>query len=224
MKSRTFAYNSTGSTFSNFKLTGNLSYTRQGDGAPSEYEIITDTEGLYLWGGPDEDQYYIISYPQPNGDHPTPVAGKTASLGFKGSDKNDSAFIDLVNSLSGGTFTTLEECKKWLNKQGYWSSHGRWFDWKVNAGYNSNSIGVDYNGQVWCWGINTNGQSGTNNTIQYTTPTSILGTKKTFCSINGGYNYSLGVDNNGQAWGWGYNDYGQLGAWNNTKTPVMINI
>ena len=86
------------------------------------------------------------------------------------------------------------------------------------------SIGLEYNGQVWGWGYNTKGQLGNNSTTSKRTPVSILGTRKTFCSIFAGYQFVTGIDNYGQVWSWGDNSNGILG--NNSVglkcTPVSI--
>jgi alpha-tubulin suppressor-like RCC1 family protein len=94
---------------------------------------------------------------------------------------------------------------------------------KITSGY-GHTIGLDKNGRVWGWGYNAYGQLGDNSTTQRNTPVSILGINKTFCSITSGYNQTIGIDDNGKVWGWGYGFNGQLG--NNDfpyrTTPVMI--
>jgi len=86
------------------------------------------------------------------------------------------------------------------------------------------TIGIDKNGLVWGWGYNGYGQLGNNSVTNKITPVSILGVKKTFCSITTGQNHTMGIDNTGLVWGWGWNGYGQLG--DNSKiskrTPVSI--
>ena len=37
-----------------------------------------------FWNGPDEELGYVIVYPVPAGDHPTPILGVTSYLGFYG--------------------------------------------------------------------------------------------------------------------------------------------
>jgi len=86
------------------------------------------------------------------------------------------------------------------------------------------SAGIEHNGQVWCWGENGYGSLGNYSTLNKCTPVSIHGNKKTFCQITAGFTYAFAIQHNGQAWGWGYNGFGQLG--NNTAvsrcTPVSI--
>ena len=95
---------------------------------------------------------------------------------------------------------------------------------KIISEYYTN-IGIDKNGQIWGWGYNGNGQLGNNNSgTNRCTPVSIQGTKKTFCQIGVGYGHTVGVDNNSQVWGWGYNNFGQLGdnSTTNRCTPISI--
>ena len=94
---------------------------------------------------------------------------------------------------------------------------------QVTAGY-SHTVGVDLRGQVWSWGYNAQGQLGDNSVTQRLTPVSILGGKKTFCQVTAGYRHTVGVDYQGQVWGWGYNAYGQLGdnSLTSRRTPVSI--
>ena len=90
---------------------------------------------------------------------------------------------------------------------------------------NDNVSAIDKNGQIWCWGLNGYGELGDNSTVSRCTPVSIKGAKKTFCQISTGkFHYTLGLDNNGQIWGWGSNVNGYLGN-NSTSsicTPVSI--
>jgi alpha-tubulin suppressor-like RCC1 family protein len=94
---------------------------------------------------------------------------------------------------------------------------------EISAG-NAFSIGIDKNGRLWGWGSNNVGQLGDNSTTQRITPTSILGAVKTFCKISTGSSFTLAIDKNGRAWGWGTNQTGGLGD-NSTiskLTPVSI--
>jgi len=92
--------------------------------------------------------------------------------------------------------------------------------WSINDG-GFHTIGIDYTGQVWSWGGNQDGQLGDNSTVSKSTPMSILGTKKTFCSINAGDLHTTCIDYQGQVWGWGSNNYAQMGVYNST-TPLRV--
>jgi len=95
---------------------------------------------------------------------------------------------------------------------------------KISAGIFNHVLAIDKNGQVWGWGNNTSGPIGDNTTTFRSSPVAVAGTTKTFCEISAGASYSLGIDKNGQVWGWGSNVAGQLG--DNTitckLTPVSI--
>jgi alpha-tubulin suppressor-like RCC1 family protein len=89
---------------------------------------------------------------------------------------------------------------------------------------NWNSFGIDLRGFVWAWGQNYAGSLGDNSFTDRSTPVSIHGANKTFCKICGGYYVTLGIDNNGKIWGWGYNLRGNIGnnSTSNSSTPVSI--
>ena len=88
----------------------------------------------------------------------------------------------------------------------------------------NNTMGLEYNGQIWTWGYNAFGQLGDNSIESRYTPVSIHGNKKTFCQIAGGFSHGMALDKNGQIWAWGWNGYGNIG--NNSiesrRTPVSI--
>ena len=96
----------------------------------------------------------------------------------------------------------------------------------ISAGSN-HSLAIDNSGQLWAWGSNNYGQLG-DGTIENikNTPTKIKeGTK--FTTVAAGWNHSLAIDNLGQLWTWGKNDYGQVGDGtsgeeNNKNTPTKI--
>lgn len=94
---------------------------------------------------------------------------------------------------------------------------------KISAG-NSYTVGVDKNGLAWGWGYNNYGQLGDNTITSRRTPVSVLGSTKTFCKIAAGNNHTLAIDYNGRAWGWGLNNYRQLGDTTNVskRTPVSV--
>jgi hypothetical protein len=103
------------------------------------------------WMGPDEDLGYVITYPQPDGLHPTEV-GTTASVGFKRSvSKNESDFINLANQIFDQNFSNGNDAKTWLNNNGYWTSWTGFgssgFQWMtINSITSSTASGVGQNG------------------------------------------------------------------------------
>jgi alpha-tubulin suppressor-like RCC1 family protein len=95
----------------------------------------------------------------------------------------------------------------------------------ISAGF-GHSLAIDKNGRAWGWGYNGVGQLGDNTIISKRTPISVLGAVKTFCQISGGNGFTMAIDKNGRAWGWGGNGYGQLGintvATLSVRTPVSV--
>jgi hypothetical protein len=115
-----FAYN-TGSTISGTSQVGDIAII-ENDGVFSP-----GLGGLTWWGGPDESLGYVITYPVPAGDHPTPVSGVTAYLGFLGTKNmpnpfSESTFVALTNSSFNQSFTNGNDASTWLTTNGYWNS------------------------------------------------------------------------------------------------------
>jgi alpha-tubulin suppressor-like RCC1 family protein len=85
------------------------------------------------------------------------------------------------------------------------------------------TVAIDKNGRAWSWGTNNVGQLGDNTTSARRTPVSVVGTTKTFCQIAAQADYTIAIDKNGQAWGWGYNVNGQLGDDSGNKfSPTRV--
>jgi alpha-tubulin suppressor-like RCC1 family protein len=101
---------------------------------------------------------------------------------------------------------------------------GGYTDWIQVAAGGSHSLGLRANGTAWGWGFNSNGQLGTNDTSQRTSPVSVVGGFTDWIQVAGGTSHSLGLRANGTAWAWGLNTSSQLGT-NNTTTrssPVSV--
>lgn len=93
----------------------------------------------------------------------------------------------------------------------------------VSAG-NNHSLALKSDGTVWSWGSNASGQLGMGSGSLSTTPVQVNGLTGTVKQVSAGRNFSLAVTNDGKAWGWGVNDYGQLGLGDTTKRtlPVIV--
>ena len=101
----------------------------------------------------------------------------------------------------------------------------------VSAGVH-HSLAVDRNGAAWAWGDDGYGQLGDNAAGNRCTPTRVsppagqgkAGTGLAAIRISAGRNHSLAVGQDGNAYAWGDNDYGQLGTGNDTaqnRTPTL---
>jgi len=91
----------------------------------------------------------------------------------------------------------------------------RWV--KVEGGEDF-TLALDTDGELWAWGINTQGQLGIGNFVNQNRPTMItrpagVSYWKDMCC---GSHHALAIDNLTHLWSWGYNKYGQLGLNNRT--------
>ena len=113
--SRPFAYN-TGSTISGTIQVGNLAVGVD----PIDY--VGGIGGVRWWNGPDEELGYVIAQPVPDGSQPNPD-NVLAYVGFfRSTSLTEISFVDLTNQLFNQTFTSGNECKVYLNNNGYWTS------------------------------------------------------------------------------------------------------
>lgn len=89
----------------------------------------------------------------------------------------------------------------------------------IAAGTNY-SAAIGKNGEVWTWGLNTNGQLGDGTTVNKYTPVRVKANLNGIIQIACGNNHMVAVKADGTAYSWGYNQYGKLG--DNTSTQKTI--
>ncbi|MCL2862085.1 MAG: leucine-rich repeat protein [Firmicutes bacterium] len=99
----------------------------------------------------------------------------------------------------------------------------------ISAG-NGHSLAIDEFGNLWAWGLNSYGQLGDGTTTSRNSPVQISievrGENVKVVSISAGNEHSLAIDEFGNLWAWGLNNYGQLGEGTTTNrlAPVQISI
>ena len=87
---------------------------------------------------------------------------------------------------------------------------------------------IKTDGSLWTWGNNASGQLGTNNTTSQSSPVQVIGTITSWKQVAGGSaglnGYFIALSSAGQIWGWGNNNYSQLGDGTGTmkSSPVVI--
>jgi len=98
----------------------------------------------------------------------------------------------------------------------------------VSAGAN-HSLALKYDGTVWAWGNNDNGQLGDNTIGLKNYPIQVKGEGGTgfltdVTAISAGKNFSLALKSDGTVWAWGENDLGQLGdnSTSDSRTPIQV--
>lgn len=78
-------------------------------------------------------------------------------------------------------------------------------------------------GQLWAYGLNSNGQIGDNTTINKLSPVRI-GTEEDWVIVSANRYNSFGIRANGTLWGWGNNDNGAVGDGSNIGRRVPTRI
>lgn len=79
----------------------------------------------------------------------------------------------------------------------------------VSAGSNF-TLALKYDGTLWSWGVNNEGQLGNSTTTNGIHGPKQIGTKK-WKAVSAGLYHSLGIDINGRRWAWGENSSGEYG-------------
>ncbi len=94
---------------------------------------------------------------------------------------------------------------------------------------NEHTVALQCNGQVWAWGLNTNGQLGNNSTTQSSLPVQVrnltnTGPLNNVLGVAAGSNHSLAILCDGTVAAWGANTSGQLGDNSTTQRlfPVLV--
>lgn len=82
----------------------------------------------------------------------------------------------------------------------------------ITAGYHNNLV-LTANGEVWSWGWGAHGQLGLGDTKDRDVPTVIpeLSSER-ICSLSCGDRHSFAITRDGRVFGWGSNEFGQLGC------------
>jgi alpha-tubulin suppressor-like RCC1 family protein len=84
---------------------------------------------------------------------------------------------------------------------------------------------IQNDGSLWSTGVNTYGQLGDLTTTIRSSPVQVLPTTKTnWVAVDGGLNFSIGLDSSGSIWTWGFAGNGELGdgTIGNKSSPVQV--
>jgi len=101
---------------------------------------------------------------------------------------------------------------------------GGFTDWTYVSSRSLQSIGLRSNGTLWGWGINNFGELGDGTTTVRSSPVSVVGGFTNWVFVSSGAYSTIGLRSNGTLWGWGRNNYGQLGnnTTSNRSSPVSV--
>ena len=86
----------------------------------------------------------------------------------------------------------------------------------------SATCALDASGNAYCWGSNSYGQvgNGTTAATQLIPAAVTMPTGVTFTKIVVSSGSACALDNNGQTWCWGRNNFGQVGDGSNTNRSI----
>jgi len=100
-------------------------------------------------------------------------------------------------------------------------------DWKVVSACHYHALAIKTDGSLWAWGYNDSGQLGLADNDKRDAPVRV-GSDNTWAtvSVGGGSSggYTMGIKADGSLWGWGKNNFGQLGVGgtNDRNFPVRV--
>ncbi len=90
-------------------------------------------------------------------------------------------------------------------------------NWKQAEGGTAHTIAIKTDGTLWVWGVNDQGQLGTNfrsisSPFGISTPVTTFVGGTDWKQASAGYDYSAAIKTDGTLWTWGYAYFGQLGT------------
>ena len=84
-------------------------------------------------------------------------------------------------------------------------------NWKSAVCGTYHTVAIKTDGTLWCWGLNSSGQLGINNTTNISSPVQTIAYGTTWMMAAGGFDCSGAIKSDGTLWTWGSNNVGQLG-------------
>ena len=97
-------------------------------------------------------------------------------------------------------------------------------NWQTFSAGSTHVAAIKTDGTLWVWGRNYNGQLGTNDTANYSSPVQTIAGGNNWQQVSCGYEATAAIKTDGTLWLWGYNNYGQLGnnSINSQSSPIQI--
>ena len=90
-------------------------------------------------------------------------------------------------------------------------------NWKTISCGSRYALAIKTDGTLWSWGGNSNGNLGSGNTTNRSSPVTVIGGLTNWIRAYAGYYVSAGITNDGILWTWGENSLGQLGDGSTTN-------
>jgi hypothetical protein len=100
--------------------------------------------------------------------------------------------------------------KKWPAPVNVWQGSTRFTDIAAGGQF---TCALTATGEAWCWGSNWQGEMGTGAPISYgNLPTRVQQGGVAYTRISAGLGHACALDATGQAWCWGWDNYGETGV------------
>lgn len=114
--------------------------------------------------------------------------------------------VGFFSALNDGIFSPIREVCSATN----------WLE--IGVGYN-HSRSIKKDGSLWSWGTNGAGQLGRGDVACSVSPVREFCSASDWCAVSTGPTgaFGLAIKTSGSLWGWGYNDFGQLGVGDKTN-------
>jgi alpha-tubulin suppressor-like RCC1 family protein len=95
-------------------------------------------------------------------------------------------------------------------------------NWKSVSVGSSAAMAIKTDNSLWLWGNNTNGELGTGDNVQRSSPVQTVSAGTNWKSVDATL-HTVAIKNDGTLWAWGYNQAGQLGDNSalNRNSPVQ---
>ena len=84
-------------------------------------------------------------------------------------------------------------------------------NWKQVTVARNNAAAIKTDGTLWAWGLDNYGQLGDNSTAHKSSPVQTVAGGNNWKQIAGGRAHLSAIRTDGTLWGWGRDQYGQLG-------------
>jgi len=101
---------------------------------------------------------------------------------------------------------------------------GGFTNWVQISTNSQHTVALRADGTVWSWGNNSNGGLGDGTVIEKYSPVSVVGGFTDWIQVSAGYRRTVAIRANGTAWGWGFNNNGNIGDNTiiNKSSPVSV--
>jgi len=207
------------------------------DSGAQHMVALTSSGQVYVWGGGGEDVLGDGSLKSST----IPVLNSDATALTGGS----SSGVEVTAGSSTGGILVNGQAYSWgNNKQGECGCASTktsiaiptavaqggilytWIDQGGDIGGNGHTLALDGSGDVYAWGMNSDGQLGQGTTANSNVPLLVSGLPAGIVDVRAGGIHSLALDSLGDVWAWGQNNEGQLGigSTTNQSSPVSVGI